>query len=605
MTEIRYDYLKKLQKWGMNLTPMQSNKHPENVNGHHFYGWSLRELAKKERIGVFHKSGFYDIDFDDKKKNCHKFMSLFPETYTTGKLINGKPVATHLIYNSGTHTPTYESYPKVCGKDEKKIELLTNKSTWILGDGRVVIKDISPSQYDPSIVSDYVKMTYFFGELLEHWPEANKGLRDEAHMRLTGALARDTNIITNIKEEFVKKLCELTFDTEVNNRVRKVKYQEKQFKKNPEKVYGIGGLSEYLNVNLPAFDVLKNNVEKGEEKKSYPLIDGNTLTDTDYPEPKYIMFPLIRERTSSQTFGGYGSGKTHVCFSLGMYLASNLNFLGYKSNRAVPVLYVEGELPSADLRDRRDSIMADMIAKKKEFKFENHYILGQDDLEMAGFKHGFEPIGVSRSNTEEDLGKRGRELIENTCMEIKKKHGVMPYLFLDNITALTDIDENRAQDWKPIMHWLIRLKNKGIANMFVHHANKSTGTSSGSNAKERLIDLSIRIEKLDSKHRFQMGGTKNVQCSLSFDKARNFGGSSFDKEFILTCDEDGKWKKYPMLDQYDFKIIEGHNRGLSVKEMKEEFGDDLKIAEKTIYKKLKKLKDNGVIKDETNRQTVN
>ena len=75
---IRYDYLKKLQKWGMNLTPMQSNKHPENVNGHHFYGWTLRELAKKERIGVFHKSGFYDIDFDDEKFNCHKFMSLFP-----------------------------------------------------------------------------------------------------------------------------------------------------------------------------------------------------------------------------------------------------------------------------------------------------------------------------------------------------------------------------------------------------------------------------------------------------------------------------------------------------------------------------------------------
>ena len=66
-----------------------------------------------------------------------------------------------------------------------------------------------------------------------------------------------------------------------------------------------------------------------------------------------------------------------------------------------------------------------------------------------------------------------------------------------------------------------------------------------------------------------------------------------------------KWKKYPMLDQYDFKIIEGHNRGLSVKEMKEEFGDDLKIAETTIYKKLKKLKDNGVIKDETSRQTAN
>ena len=596
----------------MNLTPVQSNKKPELVNGKWFYGWTLKDLAKKERIGVWHKGGFYDIDFDDEKYNCHKFMPLFPETYTSGKLIidtegNANPFSTHLIYNSGTETPpTYESYPNnVKGKGEKKIELLTNKQTWILGGDRVVIKDVPPSRYDPSIISEYVKMTYAFGELLEHWPEAHLGMRDEAHMRLGGALAH-TNILTGIKEEFVGRLCELTDDREVKNRVNKIRYQEKQLKKNPEKVYGIGGLSTYLDVNLPAFDVLKNNVEKEIEKKSYPLIDGHTLTDADYPIPKYLMYPLIRERTCSQIFGGYGSGKTHFCFSLGMYLASGLDFLDYKSNRAVPVLYVEGELPSADLRDRRDSIMADMLEKKKDFKFENHYILGQDDLEMAGFKHGFEPIGVSRSNVEkEDFGRKGRELIENTCMEIKKKHGVMPYLFLDNITALTDIDENRAQDWKPIMHWLIRLKNKGIANAFVHHAGKTTGTSSGSNAKERLIDLSIRIEKLDSKHRFQnMGGAKNVQCSLSFDKARNFGGSKFDTEFILTCDEEGKWKKYPMLDKYDFKIIEGHNRGLSVKEMKEEFGDDLKIAETTIYKKLKKLKDNGVIKDETNRQTV-
>ena len=409
MTNITFDYLKKLQKWGMNLTPVQSNKKPETKNGEWFHGWTLRELAKKERIGVFHKSGFYDIDFDDKKFNCHKFMPLFPETYTTGKMINGKPVATHLIYNSGTETPSYESYPSSVKKGGKKIELLTNKQTWILGDDRVVIRDVPPSQYPSSLVSQYVKMTYAFAELFEHWPEADKGLRDEAHLRLAGALARDTKIITKIKEEFVGRLCELTGDKELKNRVNKIAYQEKQLIKNPEKVYGIGGLSTYLDVNLPAFDVLKNNVEKGEGKKSYPLIDGNTLTDTEYPVPKYLMYPLIRERTCSQIFGGYGSGKTHFCFSLGMYLASGLNFLDYKTNRTVPVLYVEGELPSADLRDRRDSIMADMLEKKKDFKFENHYILGQDDLEMAGFKHGFEPIGVSRSNTEEDFGKRGRE----------------------------------------------------------------------------------------------------------------------------------------------------------------------------------------------------
>ena len=46
--------------------------------------------------------------------------------------------------------------------------------------------------------------------------------------------------------------------------------------------------------------------------------------------------------------------------------------------------------------------------------------------------------------------------------------------------------------------------------------------------------------------------------------------------------------------KYDFQIIEGANRGLNVKDIKEEF--ELKIAEKTIYKRLKKLKDDGIIK---------
>tara|TARA_Y100000294_G_scaffold115022_1_gene106725 strand:+ start:222 stop:506 length:285 start_codon:yes stop_codon:yes gene_type:complete len=82
---ITFDYLKKLQKWGMQLTPVQPNKNPELVNGKWFYGWALKDLAKKERIGMFHKGGFYDIDFDDKKKNCHKFMPLFPETIPPAK----------------------------------------------------------------------------------------------------------------------------------------------------------------------------------------------------------------------------------------------------------------------------------------------------------------------------------------------------------------------------------------------------------------------------------------------------------------------------------------------------------------------------------------
>ena len=60
--------------------------------------------------------------------------------------------------------------------------------------------------------------------------------------------------------------------------------------------------------------------------------------------------------------------------------------------------------------------------------------------------------------------------------------------------------------------------------------------------------------------------------------------------------EDGKFTKYPNITKDDFTIIKLHKEGNTVKEMTT--SKELKIAEKTIYKKLKHLKDMEIIKDE-------
>ena len=62
----------------------------------------------------------------------------------------------------------------------------------------------------------------------------------------------------------------------------------------------------------------------------------------------------------------------------------------------------------------------------------------------------------------------------------------------------------------------------------------------------------------------------------------------------MTCDENQNWKRYPMLEENELKIIKYYEEGLTVKEMEEE----MDIKEKTIYRKLKKLKDMEVIKDD-------
>ena len=62
--------------------------------------------------------------------------------------------------------------------------------------------------------------------------------------------------------------------------------------------------------------------------------------------------------------------------------------------------------------------------------------------------------------------------------------------------------------------------------------------------------------------------------------------------------EEGEWKRYPYLDQYDFLIIKLYNKGMSAKDMAEHEALKKKVELKTIYKRLKKLKDIGIIKDE-------
>ena len=107
-----------------------------------------------------------------------------------------------------------------------------------------------------------------------------------------------------------------------------------------------------------------------------------------------------------------------------------------------------------------------------------------------------------------------------------------------------------------------------------------------------------------------MGGTKSVQCRLKVAKARNFGGSGFDKTCLLTMNDSGVWTKYPDLKQEDFKIIELYNSGIrSAEELAEH--EDISIAKKTIYKHLTRLRKLNVIdkkeekKDEVNKQDVN
>ena len=600
--------IKTFKELGFTLIPLDKNKQPkskrtedgqfswkfENKATKKLATWSDDELLKANGLGVSHgHSGVVDVDFDN--PNSRLFVSCFPHTFTLGKQNGSGIIPTHVIYKSKGKK---YSYPKNAKQGSTVIELLTATQTVLKHEdnSRVIMVKKAPIEADYNEILGHVKLTAVFAELYTHWPK--EGQRDEAWLRLAGAFARDCSDVPRaLIKKFMTRFLEITNDHEVDNRLNKLEYQDEQMKKDPEAVVGIHGLSKFLGVNLPAFDEIKNNVEEDAEGPDhYPLVDMQTAFNTEYPKPKFVMEPILRERTVMQISGDYGAGKSMFGLYTAMCVANGWDFLDwkFKASGPMPVLYVEGELPASDIQDR---LLTFAEAKGfnnpnsgKRLNYENFFQLTLDDLELNGHKYGFDKLAISN---EEDEAIKGRLKIENTLNKIKERLGKFPILFLDNISALTAIDENKATDWSSLMMWLMNLKTRGIITIFFHHTGKSTGTASGSNMAQRLIDTHIILKKLPENYRFNMQG-RNVQCSISFDKFRNFGGEQA-KSFLLTCSDQGNWKKYPMLDQKDFKIIECLEKGMTVKAMCEEHEE---LKEKTVYRRIAFLKKHNLVNEE-------
>ena len=590
------DDLERWKGYGFNLTPVAKDKSPGLKPKQKWkHDWSDEVLLYADRIGFFHKeSNVFTVDFDDLTFEAHKYITLFPETFRDGKSEDNYTGSTHLTYKVNGQGALNFKYPQtVAGKDGGLlIETIYSKQTLFHANdqSRFVINDVAPRDVDINLLKKYCSLTCFMVEVSRNFPPPNVGGRHEAHLRLTGALARlnEDEYPTELLDDFHQKFCEIIGDTkELKDRMRIA--DQRAALKTDKKVWGITELREHLGHKLEAYNLLFEQEEELQEDfqlsdpKEYPLIDGGMDELIEYPPVEYLMGPIINSRSFNQTYGWYESGKTVFGMSLGMHMCSGHDFLGWTCDKKIPIAYLESELPGETIRGIRNTVKLGMLDRNLTFDHSNYFPLNQDNLIEAGFKYGFSAIAVAKAHGKDaakDYGRRGREMIEDWLHKIEKKTGKKPYYFLDNMTKLSTIDENKAQDWNPFLNWGTDLKHKGFSGMFVHHANKGNEKkgSSGSSTIGRLLDTSIQLTKLDPEYRFDIPGQKSLQSSIEFDKSRGFGGSEWSKKRIITMNEGGEWKHYPYLKQVSFKILQLANSGLTQSEIRE-MGKNKEIAE--------------------------
>lgn len=227
------------------------------------------------------------------------------------------------------------------------------------------------------------------------------------------------------------------------------------------------------------------------------------------PRPK-VLGNWMCEGDEGIVYAPRGDGKTWFAIGVSIAISTAGKFGEFVAPRAVPVLYVDGEMPADLLRERTRGL----LKNNHNLHIINHEIL------------------FDRTNRVINLNNlQAQDALLEMCIQDQIK-----VLVLDNgSTLFSGLKENEADSWHPIQRWLLNFRRHHIAVILVLHAGRN-GLIRGTSSREDPVSWIISITKselseVDKGCRFITRFTK---------QSRNTGGEQVpDYEWFFTMDEYG------------------------------------------------------------------
>lgn len=247
------------------------------------------------------------------------------------------------------------------------------------------------------------------------------------------------------------------------------------------------------------------------------LIESSVMRVHDFmhkplPVKPYIINPLLKQGEIIMISAARGVGKTWFALSLG-FLATRQSSIGkWETKTPTATLYVDGEMSEDEMQNRIVNLK--MGRQREDAPF---YLLSSDEMRNNDKK----PPNLMNPSWRKSIS------------DYLKSHSDIALLILDNMGSLTPgRDENRKREWDDINQWLLELRSKGIAVIFLHHEGKG-GDQRGTSAIEDNINFSIRLKRPEGYQREE--GAKFV---VEFTKTRRIHGEDA-KPFTLQLQHDG------------------------------------------------------------------
>ena len=212
---------------------------------------------------------------------------------------------------------------------------------------------------------------------------------------------------------------------------------------------------------MSTMNALQTAKGRGEVLKAVSL--GELLAHA-FPPREHLLTPWLRQGESALVWAQAGLGKTMLTLTMALAVAGGGEFLGWGSATPRRVLIVDGEMHSEDLKDRLAMLTQTINGFDPAAAADNLKLLPR--TWQRGRNVDFPDIAAREGQDE--------------IIRMAKGHKA-ELVILDNFATLADVaDENEAAAMTPVLTFLLRLKQEGIACILVHHAGKAGSTYRGS-----------------------------------------------------------------------------------------------------------------------------
>jgi hypothetical protein len=284
------------------------------------------------------------------------------------------------------------------------------------------------------------------------------------------------------------------------------------------------------------------------------------------PPRKFILEPIIAEQSLTMIYSWRGVGKTHVALGLAYASSSGGQFLRWKAPAPRKVLYIDGEMPAAQMQERLAAI-----------------VKGSDLEPPDGFFRLITP-DLQRGPMPDLATSKGQQLIDSIVEQDTS------LIILDNLSALVRRGgkENESESWLNVQDWALRHRAERRSVLYIHHAGKGL-QQRGTSRREDLLDTVITLRQPTN-----YNASSGAIFEVRFEKSRGlYGDDTKPFEAKLTLNKDGKqtWATREIEETTLDRVVELYGLGLSQKDMADELG----VNKSSVSRAMKRAKELGLI----------